>query len=232
MKKPSVDYREFRFSRLNEPRFSHIKLLLGWIVYFALYFITENCIPPQRCHVIHCTLDDLIPFNEYFLVFYCFWYVLVAFSLLYFLLYNIPAFRQLQIFIMVTQAVAMAAYIFYPSIQLLRPAQMPRDNFFTQVLALIYAFDTPTGVCPSLHVAYSLGIASVWVKQRQTPLAWRVFVVFSAVMISLSTAFVKQHSVVDILLALPVGLLAEYVAFYLPKHGARHGRLSRKVARK
>ena len=53
MKRPVVDYRDFRLSRLNEPRFSHIKLLGGWIVYFALSFLTENLIPAERCHVIH-----------------------------------------------------------------------------------------------------------------------------------------------------------------------------------
>ena len=41
MKKPVVDYREFRLSRLNEPRFAHLKLLAGWILtvitaYFAV----------------------------------------------------------------------------------------------------------------------------------------------------------------------------------------------------
>ena len=32
-------------------------------------------------------------------------------------------------------------------------------------------------------------------------------------MISVSVAFVKQHSVVDIAAAIPVGLLAEYVVY-------------------
>ena len=49
MRKPVVDYREFRFSRLNEPRYAHLKLLAGWIVYFILYFLTENFIPAERC---------------------------------------------------------------------------------------------------------------------------------------------------------------------------------------
>lgn len=210
MKKPVVDYREFRFSRLNEPRFSHIKLLGGWIVYFALYFLTENLIPIEKCHVIHCALDDLIPFNEYFAIFYCFWYVLLVASLLYFFLYDVGSFKRLQCFIMVTQAVAMAIYIIYPSVQLLRPEAMPRENFLCRVMAFIYAFDTPTGVCPSLHVAYSMGIASVWCKYKPAPRAWKVFVVFSAVMISISITFVKQHSAVDILAAIPVGMLAEF----------------------
>ena len=213
MKKPVVDYREFRFTRLNEPRFSHMKLLGGWIVYFIFYFLTENLIPAERCHVIHCALDDLIPFNEYFALFYCFWYVLLVASLLYFFLYDIPRFKQLQIYIMVTQAAAMLIYTVYPSIQLLRPETMPRDNLLCDVMAFIYAFDTPTGVCPSLHVAYSMGIASVWCRDNKAPAAWKTFVVLSAVMISISITFVKQHSAVDILAAIPVGLLADYLVF-------------------
>ncbi|MCR5825086.1 MAG: phosphatidic acid phosphatase [Oscillospiraceae bacterium] len=225
MKQPVVDYRAFRLSRLGEPRFSHLKLLGGWPVYLALYFLTENLIPVERCHVIHCRLDDVIPFNEYFAVFYCFWYVLLLGSLLYFLLYDVESFRRLQGFIMVTQAVAMLVYILYPSVQLMRPAVMPRDNLLCRAMAFIYAYDTPTGVCPSLHVAYSLGIASVWCKHRRAPRLWKAFVVFSAVMICLSVAFVKQHSVVDILAALPVGLLAELVVYVLPEALRRREKL-------
>ncbi len=213
MKKPVVDYREFRLSRLNEPRFAHVKLLGGWIVYLMLYFITENLIPVERCHVIHCALDDLIPFTEGFLIVYCYWYALLVGSLAYFFLYDILSFKRLQIYIMITQAVAMAVYIVYPSVQLLRPDTFARNNALTRLAAFIYAFDTPTGVCPSLHVAYSLGIASVWCHRRAGSLAWKGFMVLSAVAISLSTAFVKQHSVVDIFAALPVGLLAEYLVF-------------------
>lgn len=209
MRKPVVDYREFRFSRLGEPRFRHVGLLAGWLVYFALYFLTENLIPASRCHVIHCALDDVIPFREGFAVIYCYWYVLLGGSLLYFFLYDLRSFRRLQCYIMITQAVAMLAYIFYPSIQLLRPDHFERDNALTRLMAFIYAFDTPTGVCPSLHVAYSMGIASAWCRARGAGTAWKGFVVLSAVMIAASTAFVKQHSVVDIFAAIPVGLLAE-----------------------
>lgn len=213
MKQPVVDYREFRLYRLNEPRFAHIRLLGGWLVYFMLYFITENYIPMERCHVIHCALDDLIPFREGFLIIYCYWYVLLAGSLLYFLLYDILSFKRLQIYIMITQAVAMLAYILYPSVQLMRPDSFERDNLLTRLAAFIYAFDTPTGICPSLHVAYSVGIASVWRHRRQSGRLLKAFMILSAVAISLSTAFVKQHSVVDIFAALPVCLLAEYLVF-------------------
>lgn len=215
MKKPVVDYRTFRFSKIQEPQFSHLKLLLGWVVYFALYFLTENLIPVENCHVIHCALDDRIPFCEWFLIPYVFWYFLIVFSLGYFLLYDVESFKNLQIYIIITQLVAMTVYILYPNCQNLRPPEFPRENFLTDVIGLIYAFDTNTGVCPSLHCAYSLGIASVWLKSRDASRLWKGFVVFAVVLICMSTTFIKQHSALDFLAALPVCLLAEIVVFHL-----------------
>jgi len=213
MKQPVIDYRKLRLSNLRSPEFSHLLLLLGWVGYFILYFLTENLIPAENCYPVHCRLDDLIPFHESFLIPYVFWYLLIVVSLGYFLLYNVDSFKRLQTYIIVTQVVAMAVYIIFPTRQDLRPTEFPRDNLLTQCVAFLYSFDTNTGVCPSLHVAYSLGIASVWVKQKDAHPLWRGFVVFAVVMICLSTMVIKQHSAVDFFAALPVGLLAEYIVY-------------------
>ncbi len=213
MKKPVIDYRTFRLKKINDPQFAHLKLLLGWVVYFILYFLTENLIPAERCYPVHCWLDDVIPFCELFLIPYVFWYLLIVISLVYFLLYNVDSFKRLQTYIIITQLVAMAIYILFPSRQDLRPAEFPRENVLTQLMALIYAFDTSTGVCPSLHVAYSLGIASVWLKEGGVSKAWKAFIVIAVILICLSTMFVKQHSALDVLAALPLGLLAELLVY-------------------
>lgn len=213
MKKPVVDYRTFRLSRINEPQFSHLKLLGGWIVYFILYFLTENLIPIESCHVIHSWLDDVIPFCEFFVIPYVFWYVLIVISLLHFMLYDIDSFKKLSTYIMITQAVAMIIYIVFPNRQDLRPIEFPRDNILTQLMGLIYSFDTNSNVFPSLHVAYSLGIASTWLKVKEAPNWWKTFVVIAVVLICLSVAFTKQHSILDAFAALPVGLLAECIVF-------------------
>ena len=221
MKQPVVDYKSFRLRRVNEPQYAHIKLLLGWVVYFAFYFLTENLIPPEACHVVHSPLDDLIPFNEYFVIFYFSWYVLIVISLLWFFLYDIQSFKDLSTFIMITQAVAMAVYILWPNRQDLRPESFEHRNFCTAVLSFLYAFDTPTGVCPSLHVAYSLGIGSAWLKKRDTSPVWKCAVTVWLLLICVSVMFVKQHSAVDVFAALPLGALAEYLVFrgryYPPK---------------
>ena len=213
MKKPVVDYRTFRLRKINDPQFSHLKLLLGWGGYFVLYFLTENLIPAEKCRPVHMWLDDVIPFCEYFLIPYVFWYLLIVVSLGYFLLYHVDSFKRLQTYIIVTQVAAMAIYILFPSRQDLRPAEFPRDNFLTQCIGILYSLDTNTGVCPSLHVAYSLGIASVWTKEKGAPIPWKIFVVAAVILICLSTMFIKQHSAVDFFAALPVCLLAEYIVY-------------------
>ena len=214
MRKPVVDYRKLRLSNITDPKYSHLLLLLGWLGYFAMYFLTENLIPVENCHIIHSRLDDLIPFCEFFVIPYVFWYLLIVISLGYFALYNIDSFRKLQTYIIITQVVAMAIYIIFPNMQDLRPAEFERDNFFTFIVSLLYRFDTNTNVCPSLHVAYSLGIASAWTKEKGVGIAWKSFVVVAVILICLSTMFIKQHSAVDFFVALPVCLLAEVLVYH------------------
>lgn len=217
MKKPIVDYRQFRLRKLNSPEFSHLKLLGGWLIYFALYFLTENLIPRESCYSVHCIIDDWIPFREEFVIPYVLWYGLIVVSLVWFALYNIKGFKQLSTYIFITQMVAMAIYILFPNRQDLRPEVLPRDNFLSDIVSLLYAFDTSTNVCPSLHVAYSLGIASVWLREKQAWKWWKAFVVALVVLICLSVAFVKQHSVVDIFAAIPLCALAEWLVFWRKK---------------
>lgn len=213
MRKPVVDYRKLRLSNITTPQYRHLLLLLGWVVYFCLYFLTENLIPAEKCYPVWCKLDDLIPFHEAFVIFYVGWYVLIVLSLGYFLLYSVESFKGLQTFIMVTQGLAMICYIVFPTRQDLRPEVFPRENFLTWIMGTIYQFDTNTGVCPSLHVAYSIGIASAWLKEKSAAWYVKVLVTVFVIGVCLSVAFTKQHSVVDIFAALPVCLVAELFAF-------------------
>ena len=220
MKQPVVDYRKLRLRNINTPEYGHLKLLLGWVGYFILHMLTENLIPAESCHPIHCYLDDVVPFCEWFVIFYVSWYALIVFSLGWFLLYSVDSFKKLQTYIIVTQVIAMVVYILYPSRQDLRPETFPRENFCTWILGIIYNFDTSTGVCPSLHVGYSLGIISTWLREKGAGKAWKVTVTIWCVFICISVAFVKQHSVVDIFVAIPMCLFAEWFTFYRKKKTA------------
>ena len=214
MRKPTVDYSGFSLKKLNDPRFSHLKLLVGWLGYFAMYFITEYLNPNNSGTAVSCSLDYKIPFLEIFVIPYVGWYLLIAVSLLYFALYNVENFKRLQIFIIVTQIAAMVIYIIFPNFQPLRPDVYPRDNFLTDIVALLQTADTNSNVCPSLHVAYSIGIASIWLKEKDAKWWVKTLIVIFCILVCLSTAFIKQHSVIDGLVAIPVCILAEGISCF------------------
>ena len=70
-------------------------------------------------------------------------------------------------------------------------------------------------------MSYSLGILSVTLKDRQLNRGIKVAVGLFVFMVCLSVCFIKQHSSIDVLAALPVCLAAEIVLygkdFWLPK---------------
>lgn len=221
MRTPMVDYRKLRLSNINTPTYRHLFLLLGWVGYFALYFLTENLIPAEKCYPVHCWLDDVVPFCEWFIIPYVSWYLLIVGSLGYFLLYNVDGFKKLQTYIILTQVIAMAVYILFPNRQDLRPEVFPRENLLSGLIGLIYSVDTNTGVCPSLHVAYSLGIASTWLREKCAPVWVRVCIAVWCGVICISVAFVKQHSVADIFAAMGMCLFIEWFVFFRKRRGEK-----------
>ena len=219
---PAVDYRRFRFSLLNTDEFRHLKLLLFWPLFGLLFLYVERFYPVSSYHVVHCVLDDYIPFCEFFIIPYLFWFVYLIGMLVYTLFFDVETFRRLMKFIIITGAVAILIYLVFPTCQELRPLSFARDNIITRFMAGFYQFDTNTNVCPSLHVTYSLAVMfSAWNSQKLQSPGWKWAFGISALLICVSTLFVKQHSVIDVLAALPLCLLAYVICFFGRKEGVK-----------
>ena len=211
--KNSVSYKGFRLSEINRLEYRHLWYLIAWPAYFIMHFLTEWLIPEEICTPVHCFLDDVIPFCEYFVIAYVGWYFLVFFTLLYFLKNNVTIFKNLMKFIIVAQIAAMIIYILFPNRQDLRPTEFVRDNVFADLVKLLYSADTNTNVCPSLHVSFSLAVASAWAKEKAISVRYRAMHILFCLLVCASVAFIKQHSVVDILVAVPICILAEFIAY-------------------
>ena len=224
---PEVDYRKFRLSRLNSPEYRHLKLLLFWPMFGLLFFAVERVWIRESYYPMSCELDSLIPFCEWFLIPYLFWFVFLVGIHIYALLYDVDAFRRLMKFIIFSYSAALLIYIIFPNCQELRPEMFPRDNALTRFMAGFYQFDTNTNVCPSLHVIGSAAVlACAWHSKHFTTTGWRIAFTAAAVLISVSTVFLKQHSAVDILVALPICGLAWTFAY-----GAKEGKVSQPARR-
>ena len=96
MIRPYVDYREFRFSKLSTPEFSHVWLLLFWPAFGLLFSYVERFYPVTHYIEMHCALDDLIPFNEWFLIPYLFWFVYLIGAVAYTFFFDVPGFRRMM----------------------------------------------------------------------------------------------------------------------------------------
>ena len=84
----------------------------------------------------------------------------------------------------------------------------------TDIVKALYSFDTNTNVCPSLHVIGAIAVLiSVWHAKGLNRIWIKALFIILTVLISLSTVFLKQHSFVDVIAALPVCLIA-YIAVY------------------
>ena len=87
-----------------------------------------------------------------------------------------------------------------------------------------------TNVCPSLHVIGSMAaFFAFWYAPVFSAKKWRIASAIAAFLICISTVFMKQHSVLDVLAALPLCAIAYYFAYRKPSKRARSasGSLSR-----
>lgn len=211
---PVVDYRKLRFHNLNTDEFRHLKLLIFWPIFGLLFLFVERIYIVDSYFPMHCPLDNWVPFCELFLIPYLFWFVFLVGMHLYTLLYDIGAFQKLMKFIIITYSAAILIYLVFPNCQELRPVAFERDNVLTRFMTGFYQFDTNTNVCPSMHVMGSLAVLfTAWHCERLQHPGWKVFFLVAALLICVSTVFLKQHSVLDLLAALPICLIAYYFCF-------------------
>ncbi len=196
----------------------HWLWLWFWPVYLLAFLAVERLIPAGHCHVMFHPLDAKIPFCEWFVIPYVYWYGLIAFSLAYTGLREPEVFRRLSNFYFLTSFSAILIFLLYPSCQNLRPQTMPRDNFLTRVMVFLYSADTNTNVCPSLHVVSSIGAALGLNQTRRfgSP-RWKGYHGTVAALICASTVFVKQHSLWDVVWG---AVMAYGVWFLVNRHPA------------
>lgn len=197
------------------PKWEYLKYALYWPAFGAAFYILERLWRPERWYVMHCRLDDAIPFCEWFLIPYLFWFVFLVGMHLYTFFREPEEFRRLMRFIALTYTIALAIFILYPNCQHLRPAEFPRDNALTRFMGWFYQLDTNTNVCPSLHVVGSVAVAlCAWRTRPFNSRGWRLVFSGTAALISVSTVFLKQHSAVDVLAGVLVCMAA-----YIPVYG-------------
>lgn len=183
-------------------KYNHALVFLYGFIYIPWFLYLEKHVTSDY-HIIESKLDSYIPFVEYFIVPYLLWFALIAIGGMYLFFADKHVFLQTSAFLIAGMTLFLIICTIFPNGQNLRPETFARDNIFVDMVRCVYATDTPTNVLPSIHVFNSLGIAIGFAhaKTLRNRPAVRYSVYCLAVLIILSTVFLKQHSVIDMIAA-------------------------------
>ena len=197
--------------KLNEViKHGHLGIMA---LFFTVYMITFSYIENRDVHhyIIHTTIDEKIPFCEYFIIPYLLWFGFVAITIIYFILFNNESSHKWKEYyqLVITLGIGMTLFLIislvFPNGQDLRPVLTPTadDSIFIKAVRFVYHSDTPTNVLPSIHVFNSLACCGAILKNQRQDFkkSTDMITLILTILIIMSTMLLKQHSVVDVMLA-------------------------------
>ena len=156
-------------------------------------------------------IDKLIPFNKYFIIPYISWYFYVVIFIAIFCVINERTYYRLLISLAVGMIICYVTFFIFPT-TVPRPTIITKDVFSRLVLS-IYKNDEPYNCFPSVHVVNAM-IVSIYVnREEKFNKIIKIISSFLAILIVLSTMFIKQHVFVDAVSGIIVAY-AVYMAVY------------------
>ncbi len=147
-------------------------------------------------------IDSLIPFVPIFVVAYALYFPV---ALLPFVIYwkDYRAYRVMAFSIAAALAIAILVYLVIQT-SVIRAQPDPTRNIFNWGVWQVYQLDAPLNAFPSLHVAIpTLATLFVFAKKRRLG----IYLAPITITIILSTVFIKQHSVLDIIGGLALAIV-------------------------
>ena len=171
-----------------------------------VYCATRLVLPYLTLHVLTGPLDARIPFSAPWVTVYClsfpFWIIT---GLWVFSGPKNAANRVLASYVL-AMLFSAAVFLIWPGT--MERAEITGGGFFDWCVRFIYTVDSPTNLCPSLHVMLSYFCFRGAMQCKNVPRWYVIFSFCFLVLVCCSVVFVKQHALIDIPAALVLGELA------------------------
>lgn len=199
-----------KLSQLRSRCRPHLWYQLYWVVYLIWFFWLDLTVTAPK-YILHSPLDDLIPFNEWFVLPYSSWFLLLAGVTAALWWCDTASYDKLCLTMFSGMTFCLIVYMILPNGLELRPTveTLGRDNPALRIMQLLWKADAAVNVCPSIHCQSSACMAMAFShsklaegKPLRKVLAWAW-----AALICLSTVFTKQHSVIDVTCGLAVAFV-------------------------
>ena len=195
------------------------------VFYLAFFKLLEQGIQVPDL-VLHCRLDDLIPFCKYAIIPYYLWFAWIPCTLFYLLWFNDRReFWRLCLPLFTGMTLSLLFCAIVPNGTDLRPAYIYGNDIFTRTVRALWRTDTPTNVFPSIHVFNSVTLMMAYYRSHifETPgRRWmRPASAVLCVSIIASTVLLKQHSCIDVLLGILLAMALDTGMTALERSDAR-----------
>lgn len=196
--------------RIKIKECKHGLFFLLFILIEVFYFLTQ--LRDIDYNLVHVSLDDMIPFLPVFVIPYVVWYVYVPGGMLYNFFVDKNAFCKQILTVISGMAISIIIFCIYPTTVDFRPSA-EGDGFFLWVCRLLFSNDKPVNVLPSMHCfeAVIIHLTAFRNEKLRRNITLRIGSIILSVLICLSTVFIKQHSVVDLV----SGVALAYILYFL-----------------
>ena len=214
-------------------KLSHkVKLLLPLLifgVFYILAFAFLEKIDRPYFFTPSIDIDHKIPFIPIFVIPYIMWFIWVPFVCGLLLIADEECFIRTRRLLIIGMTVFLAFSAVIPTRLFLRPEVVEDQGVCGDLLRTLYRADTSTNVFPSIPVYNSCVVwhavmtSDEWLFSRKW---FRVFTSVQAILIILSTMFIKQHSIIDVIgafLMFAVVLFLDKVLIENNKHTLKTG---------
>jgi membrane-associated phospholipid phosphatase len=173
----------------------YLLLLLVFPLLGAVYQMLNN--RPNQAVVLSTTLDQGIPFLPVFIIPYILWYGYIFCYLIYFWFKDSKVYVKTISLIVTGELICFLIYYFFQT-HVPRPA-LEGDGFITMMVQWIYNKDQPYNCFPSIHVltTFVVMLASLHINNKHILNTVCIHIVGSLIIIS--TLFVKQHVIFDMM---------------------------------
>ena len=196
-----------KFYSENKDYVLNMILVLGTNAF--LYFIVKQFIPSYN--LITLEVDDKLPLIPFFIIFYIIWY-----PYLFVVFYFIYKKDKDKFILLIKKSIMCAAigelcFIIYPTM-VSRTEVNGFNSLISLILYIVYVTDIPVNCFPSLHCTFALLVMYAVTFDKNMNKVFRILVGIISPLICLSTIFVKQHSIIDVVGALFLSCIV-YVDF-------------------
>lgn len=152
---------------------------------------------PREAVVLSTSIDASIPFMPVFILPYIIWYAFIFVYLIYFWYKDIKIYLKTLTVIVIGELICFLIYFFFQT-TVPRP-ELTGSGVLIDLVQMIYSHDRPYNAFPSIHVLTTFAILLGAIHIRGKHLFHSVFIPVMGTLIIISTLFVKQHYILDML---------------------------------